>query len=281
AIGSALFVAVPASAWVIQNGNLTNAFGGAMACITMALVIIWSSPALRVVHLVMWTAVAALALLSHVSTFATLVVTLGAIAVLFWSFGGAPLRRPAIALMAATLVAVIFAVAIYYGHFGELYLKALHVRDTSVAAAAPPPDVPRAAEPAASYRNQSFAVRAGRSLSLAAQATGWSMLILAVVGGVRLVIRRSTDPLVFALIAWAFTFVLFFAVSVMRVGPAYERYSFEFVGRVVYATYPAAVIAGGWAAAWAWRSGGWLRVASIGLLALAMTHGLRPWMRWQ
>lgn len=281
AIGSALFVAVPASAWVIQNGNLTNAFGGAMACITMALVIIWSSPALRVVHLVMWTAVAALALLSHVSTFATLVVTLGAIAVLFWSFGGAPLRRPAIALMAATLVAVIFAVAIYYGHFGELYVKALHVRDTSVAAAGPPPDVPRPAEPAASYRNQSFAVRAGRSLSLAAQATGWSMLILAVVGGVRLVIRRSTDPLVFALIAWAFTFVLFFAVSVMRVGPAYERYSFEFVGRVVYATYPAAVIAGGWAAAWAWRSGGWLRVASIGLLALAMTEGLRQWMPWR
>jgi hypothetical protein len=67
----------------------------------------------------------------------------------------------------------------------------------------------------------------------------------------------------------------------MRVETQFQRYSLEFVGRVAYATYPAAVILAGVGAAWAWRSGRVLRVVSVVLLALAMAAGLREWVQWR
>jgi hypothetical protein len=283
AMASALFTAVPISYWVVGNGNLTNAFGQAIALVTLALVVLCSGERLRVLHVAAWTALSSLALLSHVSTFATLVATLVALAALFWWPGGPALRRPARAVLLATTIAVVFSIATYYRHFGDVYLAAARVRATapSAAAAPPAPAGPAPAVEAPGSQPPTFASRTGRSLLLAAESVGVPIMILAAIGIWRLVVRRSVDPLVLALIAWGIAFVVFFGVGVMRVGPAFERYSLEFVGRVAYATYPAAVIAAAFAAAWAWRSGIWLRVASIVLLVLAMTQGVRYWVQWR
>ena len=104
------------------------------------------------------------------------------------------------------------------------------------------------------------------------------MIALAAIGLYPLTRRRSADPLTLALVAWAVAFVTMFAVGVMRVDPAYQRYSFEFVTRVTYAVYPAAVVLAGLGAAWAWRSGTAWRVAAVLLLGSALTIGVREWV---
>lgn len=282
AIAAALFTAVPIAYWVVGNGNLTNAFGQAIALITVATVVLLVPGRVTAVHGAIWSALAALALLSHVSTFALLGTTLAALVVLFWWFGGPSLRRGAGALAIALVLAASFAIGTYYRHFADVYINALRVRAAAAipatrapeAATAQPP--PRGSAPAAAP----FHIRTGRSLRLVADSLGWPILLLALLGIWRLAAERSRDALRLALAAWAMTFVLFFAVGVMRVSPEYERYSLEFVGRVAHATYPAAVIAAGWGAAWAWRAGTATRVAAIVLLALAMAGGIRAWIQW-
>src|SRR5262249_7434633 len=147
-IATALFTVVPISYWVIGNGNLTNAFGQAIATITVAVVILWSGERIRAAHVAVWAALSSLALLSHVSTFATLLATLVALAALYAWFGGPPLRRAAGALLTATLIAVVFSVAVYYRHFGDVYVAAARVRSTATSAAVPSAaEQPSAGEP--------------------------------------------------------------------------------------------------------------------------------------
>lgn len=283
AIAAALFTAVPIAYWVVGNGNLTNAFGQAIALIALASVIVFSRARVTAALVSVWTALIALALLSHVSTFALLGATVATLVVLFGVLGGAALRRATAALAVALVIAAAFSVGIYYRHFGEVYVKALEVR-----AGAPSPGGTGAAvgAPAASAQRRTvaaapFHVRAGRSLLLVVQSIGWPILVLALAGAWRLGAQRARDPLGLALGAWAVTFVVFFAVGVMRVGPEYERYSLEFVGRVAHATYPAAVIAAGLGAAWAWRSGMVLRTIALVVLAAAMAGGISEWIRWR
>jgi hypothetical protein len=279
AIAAALFTVVPISYWVVGNGNLTNAFGQAIALLAVATVVLLAPGKVRATQAAAWTALIALALLSHVSTFALLGLTLATLSVLFWWRGGPALRRAAAALAIALLLAVAFSVGAYYRHFGEVYGDALRVRTsaaatTAAANAAPAADRDRAPRPAP------FHVRAARSLRLVADSIGWPILILAIAGAWHVAAQRTVDALRLALAAWSITFVLFFSVGVMRVGPEFERYSLEFVGRVAHAVYPAAVIAAGWGAAWGWRSGNAARVTALVLLAAAMAGGVREWMRW-
>jgi hypothetical protein len=66
----------------------------------------------------------------------------------------------------------------------------------------------------------------------------------------------------------------------MRMGPQFERYSLEFVGRVVYATCPALVVLAAHGAMAAWRAGSARRVASAGILLWALIDGAREWAQW-
>ena len=59
----------------------------------------------------------------------------------------------------------------------------------------------------------------------------------------------------------------------MRVDVQYERYSLEFVGRVVYATSPAFVILAAHGAMWAWRANIPTRFASAALVAIGAGDG--------
>jgi len=280
AIAAALFTVVPISYWVVGNGNLTNAFGQSIALTAVAAVVLLAPGRVRVTHAAAWTASIALALLSHVSTFALLGLTLAILAILFWWFGGPALRRAAAVLAIALLLAAAFSVGAYYRHFGEVYVNALRVRSGAAATTAPAANAAPAADRSGARQPAPFHVRTGRSLRLVADSIGWPILILAIAGAWQAAAARTVDALRLALAAWSITFVLFFAVGVMRVGPEFERYSLEFVGRVAHAVYPAAVIAAGWGAAWGWRSGNPARVTTLVLLAFAMAGGVREWMRW-
>jgi hypothetical protein len=68
--------------------------------------------------------------------------------------------------------------------------------------------------------------------------------------------------------------------TLLPVGPEFERYAAEFVGRVNLASYPAAVVLAGAGGAWAWRSGTAMRVATGILLLLAVAGGVRHWADW-
>jgi hypothetical protein len=246
---------------------------------------VWSQRSLRAWHVLAWILLASLALLSHVSTFATLLVTLSALAVLFWRAGGAALLVPARALLLALVAAVAIAIATYYGHFGDVYLKALRVRGgeapIAAPAQAPPNETPRADLAAeGSARGTGLRARTAGSLRLVAESLGWPVLLMAVAGLWRVSRQPSRDALVLALWAWGVAFVVFLGVGLMPVEAQFERYSLEFVSRVAYAACPAAAILAGTGAAWGWRSGWVLRSVSVVLLALAMAVGLREWIAW-
>ena len=281
AIAVALFAVVPTSYWVIGNANLTNAFGQSVAVVAMALVVIWSVQGAALRHVAAWTVIIALALLSHVSTFATLGLTLTALAILMWFAGTPLLRRAGRGVLIATALAGIFAVAIYYGHFLDVYRNALKVRAGAAASAVSAPATPGTDAPSPiSRRPSTFAVRFARSAQVVGSAIGLPMVGLAIAGIWIVGRRRSRDPLTLALIAWGGTFVVFFAAALMRVDVQFERYSLEFVQRVAYAGAPALAVLAAAAAAAGWRSGIWTRVAATAVLAAAMAIGLREWAAW-
>jgi hypothetical protein len=276
AIAVALFAVIPTSWWVIGNANLTNAFGQSVALLAVTLVIIWSLHGAALRHLAIWTLVISLALLSHVSTLATLGVTLVLMAVLFWFSGTPVLRTAGSRVLIATALAGIFSVAVYYGHFTDVYVNALKVRGGGNTIAAPsspavPDPQPLPAGPL---------VRVERSAEVVGRAIGFPIVVLAAAGVWLVGRRRSRDPLTLALIAWGVTFLLFFAASLMRVESQFQRYSLEFVQRVAFAAAPAFVVLAAAAAAWGWRSGTWRRGVAAVILGLAMAIGLREWTAW-
>jgi hypothetical protein len=280
AIAVALFAVIPTSWWVIGNANLTNAFGQSVALLAVTLVIIGSLQGAGLRHLAIWTLVIALALLSHVSTLATLGLTLVLIAVLFWFSGTPVLRSAGRTVLLATALAGIFSVAIYYGHFTDVYLNALKVRGGATTTAAPPAGDPAPAVPDRQRVPPGPLVRFERSAEVVGSAIGVPIVALAAAGVWLVGRRRSRDPLTLALIAWGVTFVLFFGAALMRVESQFQRYSLEFVQRVAFAASPAFVVLAAAAAAWGWRSGTWRRGIAALILGLAMAIGLREWAAW-
>ena len=279
AIAVALFTVVPTSYWVIGNANLTNAFGQSVALLAVTSIVIFALRGAALLTVAAWTIVIALALLSHVSTFATLGLTLTLIALSFWFSGTPELRRAGAGVLTATALAGVFAVAVYYGHFTDVYLNALKVRGGANATAGAPPS-PGASEPSQTEAPAGPLVRLARSGAVVGRAIGLPIIGLAVIGIWLTARRRARDPMTLALLAWGITFVLFFAAALMRVETQFQRYSLEFVQRVAFAASPAFVVFAAAAAAWGWRSSGWLRGAAAGVLAIAMGVGLREWSAW-
>jgi hypothetical protein len=284
AIAVALFSIVPLSFWFVGNANLTNAFAQAAALATVAVVTILPLRTQPYGQVAVMVAVMSLAFLSHVSAFAILLVTLGVLVVLYWFFGGSALRAPARWIALAAAVAVLCSIGAYYGHFGEVYKRARRVRAESVAVPAPdPPGVSDARETgrAAKYAVATpFRVRLTDALTLTREAIGWPILLLAAIGAWRFGVVRTRDRLLFAVMAWGAAYLVFLGVALMRVDVQYQRYSYEFVGRVAFATYPAAVILAAQGAVWAWRAGTALRLASAALLLSAVVVGVQGWLGW-
>ena len=264
---------VPLSYGLLGNANLTNTFGEAVALATVA-----SASLLPATGGVLPVAgvflLSALAFLSHVSTFALLVTTLTVLAVLYRWRGERALHRTAWWIFIVTVTAAIFAVVVYYGHFGDVYRNALRVRANSAATVeTPPPGVTAAHAP-------SLGSRVAHALIFAAGTIGWPVLVLAAVGVWRLWTDRARDRATLAVGAWAAASVAFLGIAVMRVDAPFQRYAAEFFGRVLLATYPAAVLLAARGAGWGWHSGGLTQVASLVLICFAVGLGVQAWLGW-
>ena len=284
AVAVALFSIVPLSFWFVGNANLTNAFAQAAALATVAVVTILPLQPRPYGQVAAMVAVMSLAFLSHVSTFAILLMTLGALVVLYWFVGGPALRAPARWIALAAAVAVLCSVGTYYGHFGEVYNRARRVRAESVAV--PAPDPAGASDAGVTGRAAKYAVatplgvRTTDALTLTREAIGWPILLLAAIGAWRFGVARTRDRLLCAVLAWGAAYLVFLGVALMRVDVQYQRYSYEFVGRVAFATYPAVVILAAQGAVWAWRAGTAPRIAAAALLLSAVAVGVQGWLGW-
>jgi hypothetical protein len=272
-----LFNLVPLQYGLLGNANLTNTFGEAVALATVlvASMVTYSLPALAGLF-----ALACLAFLSHVSTFALLGVTLTALAILYRVIGGAPLHRMAWTILSVTLLSAVVAVVLYYGHFGDVYRDALRVRAHSTAAVQTP--VENGSPPGNSdiTPTASLPSRIGNALAFAVGTIGWPIVLLGVLGAWRLWAERARDRAALAILAWTAACLAFLAVAVMRVDAPFQRYAAEFFGRVLLATFPAAVLVAARGAGWAWHHGFSTRVASGLLLVFAVALGVHARLVW-
>ena len=272
-----LFHAVPLPYGLIGNANLTNAFGQSAALVAVVLATIFRPD--RAVQVLGVFLLVALAFLSHISTAAVLGVTLVAAAAVYRLLGERSLHRTAWTLLAITLAAAVFSVVTYYGHFAEVYRTLERVRPGSVAPSQP--GAAEAAAPPADRRATPLHRRAVRALTLSGAVAGWPVALLAAVGAWSVWRARLRDRLSLMLIAWGVAFLAFSGVGIVpRVDAAFERYAAEFVGRVVFATYPAAVILGAAGFLRGWGAGLIPRAGATVLLVWSLVLGVQAWARW-
>ena len=273
AIAVALFSLVPLPSELLGNANLANVFAQAVALVAVIAASCWSLQRGAYGQAAALFAITALAFLSHVSTFAQLAMTLLTLSA--WSAwqGGPELRWPARWIAVVAIAAALCAVALYYGHFTDVYVKALRVRAAPAADTAP-------AGAGAAVAGRPFTARLGGALALTESALGWPILVLAGLGAWQLWRARARDRATLAILAWTAAYLLFLGVGVMRVEGPFQRYAAEFVGRVVLATYPAAVMLAGRGAGWAWEGNLVRRAVAVLLLLAAVVEGARRWEGW-
>jgi hypothetical protein len=271
-----LFNVVPFPYGLLGNANLTNTFGEAVAVaavLTASLV-----PGARPLPLIAFFLVSTLAFLSHVSTFALLGVTLASLTVAYRLFGGPALRPTAWSIGLVTIVSAILAVILYYGHFADVYKNARRVR--AEAAVAQSQAQPQGSVVSPATPTPSLGARIAHAIQSAIGAIGWPIVLLAIAGLLRAIVDRSRDRATLAAMAWSVACLIFLGVALMRVDAPFQRYSAEFFGRVLLATFPAAVVLAGRGTGWAWTQGLTLRVASASLVALAVASGIQTWLSW-
>jgi hypothetical protein len=271
-----LAFALPLAFEVIGNANLTNEFGHAVSTAALAIAAALPGSRRRLPHAVLLAAVCTLALVAHVSTFALLVFTLSAMAALFWWIAEPGFRRAAAALLAVTIVSSTVAFAGYYAHFMDVYKVALRVRTGSAVSTSAP-------SPSGEIRGRTASSLPGRivdSVEYTRAWLGWPLTLLGAAGAWRLVRERRRDPATVTVLACAAAYAVFVGVSVMRVQPAYQRYTVEFVSRVVLASSPGVLLLAGAGASWGLRRGPIERIATCLLIAAAFAIAGRDWMAW-
>jgi hypothetical protein len=279
AVAVVLFNVVPLPYGLVGNANLTNAFGQSVALAALVAASLLPRRPGRVAPVIGLFLLCALAFLSHVSTFPLLLVTLVVLAFFYRWRGGGALHRTAWCILGVTVVAALFAVVVYYGHFGAVYRAALRVRGEAPASQSrtdtPAPGLPSSPRPPVPLH-----ARIGNALTFTVVTVGWPILILAVAGGWRLWAEGVHDRAAFVVAAWGVAYLAFLGVALMRVDAQYQRYAAEFVARVTLATYPAAVMLAARGAGWAWRAGRATRIMAAVLLLCAVIVGVEQWAGW-
>jgi hypothetical protein len=282
---------VPLSYQILGNANLTNAFGSAVSLATVATVAALADRADRRWPPVAWALLATLAFVSHISSFVLLLATLAAIGALYVAFGGAPIRRAGLAVLAATAAAFLLSVALYWGHFGRVYEQQLtRAREAAAASSTaagrevrvlPQPGAVADARAALGRHELTLGRRAADALSQTLQNLGWPILVLALVGLWRLPAGAGRDRLGLVLAGWGLTCAVFMTAAVLGPGNVrYQQDAWEFIGRVQHATAPAAIVLAAAGGSWAWRAGGAVRAMASLLLVAAIAEGARAWMAW-
>ena len=269
---------------LVGNANLTNAFGQSIALMTLAIVATSAVQLRRIGPQIGIFLIASLAFLSHISTAAQLGVTLLTLAVFYRLLGDSGLRSSAVATLVVTILTAAFSWVAYYGHFTDVYATALQrVRAPSQVVTAPQGEPTQATSEAGNRRRAetSFSSRTRAALGMTARSIGLPIVLLALAGLWPLWTNGARDRLGLLLAAWGATYLVFLGVGIVpRVGASFERYAAEFVGRVVFATYPAAVILAARGAAWGLRAGLATRLVAVVCLLWVIADGVRYWRNW-
>ena len=275
-----LWSLVPQWFVVVGNANLTNTFGQSMATATLLSAALLPLGRRDVPQALLLFALASTAFLSHVSTFPLLAVAMMAVAACYWWRGGEALRAPSAWIAAVAVAAAIFSVVAYYGQFGEVYRSLDRVRGRTAAVSAPAPAAGSGAgAPVRGGPTPPMPARAATAAGVGLQAVGWPIVLLSAIGAWRVLAGR--DRLTLTLIAWFATCAAFLAFGVLApVEDRFYRYTVEFIGRIFYATWPAAIVLAGAGASWTWRAGVVGRAVGVGLVAAAIFLGARQWWGW-
>jgi hypothetical protein len=258
----AIYHLMPLSFAVLATANLTNAFAQTLALVALALMVWPLSASRRLLPAAALTAVLAAAFLSHTGTLAILFAAAILIGLLFVLRGDGGLRRTGWLIVASTIAAATFAVAIYYAHFMSTYRTEFARIGRETAAAAPDAG-------GHTIRDRLLGVPYSLGITI-----GTPVLLLAFLGGTEMGLRRRGDRLALALGGWTLACVLFLALGVAT--PVDMRY--------YLASLPAVAIAAGYGAAWAWNDG-WpghrmaSRAAAALLLAASVWAGFHAWWR--
>lgn len=285
AAAAGLWCLIPQWFVVVGNANLTNAFGQSVATATLLAAAMLPLRIRDVWQIAALFVLASAGFLSHVGTFPMLGLTLVLAAGCCWWLGAAPDRAAGRIIAAVTLAAALTAVVTYYGRFAEVY-KTLDRVVNRGAATAPREGVNREAQAVAAPPPRGGPTPGTGQRMLTAgevglRAVGWPTALLAMVGAVAVVSGRRKDRLSLVLAAWFAGGAAFLAFGVFApVEDAFYRYTVEFIGRVYYATWPAAVVLAGAGVSWAWRAHLLSRLAAAALLVAAVAVGGGRWLAW-
>jgi hypothetical protein len=252
AIAVGLFHLIPLNFQVQTVGNLTNAFGQSLFLIAIAALLLGLLRPAAYGRLALLTLLIAAAFLSHTSTFAIAAPAFLLGAHFCWWHGKPEARRLAWPLLAATVVASILAVALYYGHFGETYVAQWRRIGGEMAAPA------QLSDPG----GRSIAQRASAVPYYLGVYFGWPAILLAA-AGLPILLRR--DLLGLTVAGWLASAAGFLLLGVLT--PIDMRY--------YLAAFPAVALLGGFGASRAWRRGPVFQSASVVLLLAAFLLGAR------
>lgn len=267
AVAAVLFSVVPLPFVIIGNANMTNVFAQALALASVAAAVRWRLQPRDLGAIAAFTAITAAALLSHISTFTLLAATLGLLAIVYAWRGDRAIRTSALVIVAASAMAGVVSVLVYYRHFMDAFRSALAVRAAGGAASGETP--------------VSLVDRIGEAGGLLVSGLGWPLLALGAVGAVWFWRRAWRDRLDLAVLAWTATAVVCIGMVVATpVERPFLRYAAEFISRVIFTTAPAAVVVAALGATSLWRRGGVWRALGGLAVAAAIGAGIGQWLRW-
>lgn len=259
AMAAALFHLVPLGMTVQTTGHLTNAFGQSWFLATLGLVSLGVVRQRATRGVILATAAAVVAALSHGGTFVIAVSVLVLVAASFAWRGNEVLRTSARPIATVALLAGAIAIAVYYAHFWETYREqAARIASELGQPAAASDEVGRG-----------VAARAVAVLDDLRTHYGLPLLALAAAGGAWFWKRGQSDRLALTLSGWAAGCGAFLLLGVVTpVGLGYEL-----------AFFPAVAMLAALGAVWLWRGGTGARAAAAVLLGLAVARGVVEWLR--
>jgi hypothetical protein len=257
----------PANFQVHAIGYQTNAFGQSMAVIGLTLLLRAKSP--------LSTAAAALAMtvafLSHLSSFVITLTIAMITGIYLW-------RRRGVTMLAATTIATVLAMGLFYAHFPQVY-RDIATRLTTPSAASTTPLVPVTIPIQRKEAHQTVYVPGWPALgnrlaaipAYVAKYLTWPLVVLALVGGLQMTrAPEQADPLRVLIGAWVAACGAFFVLA--QISPLDLRY--------YLAATPALCVAAAMAVGAGWESGGWRRAAALALSAWYAYACLAYWIAW-
>ena len=266
AVAVAVLQLMPLGFGVLAAANLTNVFGQAMALIAMSLVTIAAVTPERSWPLLVGGGVATLvALLSHTSTFATLVGMLAMASLLLILFGTGTAKRSGVRIAVMLAIAASLAVGGYYSRFGPTY-RAEYARIRGEVAGSPQAAAPSSA---ALYQpgGASVVSRGTAVPELVLRQFTWPFALLAAVG-LFVGWRSRSDPFRLVVMGWLGACLVFLVLGVLT--PVDFRH--------YYAAMPAVALLAARGIVWLWRSGPSARAAAAGLAAAGALIGINYWL---